>query len=1031
MVQAPILIFPFPFDGVGYSTNIEFQTVQGSVTSDIQQVLVNGSAEGVTYTAGETNFSFNTQLRPDENVFNFVAVNSFGISSVPTTLVITFTTPDSLSLVLQQPTAIRAERFRDRVKISVKENTEPEVIGYNFYYSTVPAGGDEGYKKLNVEYIQIPDNFVEETTVLNQNVVEDGNNRVTTTTESITQIFRYAINFFVSEHPEDSVLPTASRYFVVTAIGYDELTKELVESPYSAEIASAIVKFDTSIRDLVPRKMSDILVTAIERIRSVNDQIDLQTGSEIRDTSLDPSAKEIERVYVLLDFMHRSQSFLTLIQIEDENEDGVEDTVSESEYKQVLKDALYADTDEEVQQLVDDAFTKLAGNTNTFRKEATESLVTLTFYTTSAPTQDLVINKGAVVSSVADLDSGEVAQQFETLSQVTLTKANAGAFYDTLNGWYAVTVPARALVAGDAGNVGAGKIKLVNSGVPSQFKVTNQTSATFGTDQEGNLSLARRAMLAYISVDTGTPGGYLSKALAVNNVLNAKIISAGHPYMMRDWDEVRLKHIFGKVDSYLLGEVIEQVTEVFPFRYKKIGGSPTSPAEHFTVLSPFVVQSINTDVDAQHPIFRVSSIRNVTRNAEYDLTDLIIDVDTLYIDSVVNAGIGMALTDVISVVYEYRSDLIYIPLTQPIKDVVSLTGDASGPLIENMNYTLYQLEDPLLLGRSNGASDYIHIKFADGKPSGDLVHIVDEDLVLVSTTSHALKNQGVDTSGIVIKSADSLTIYMLNIDYKVSEDGVNTFISRVSSGIIEDGELVKVSYTHGENLTLVYTANSVIRDVAEVYKTQKHLTADVVAKEVQQTHFDMMATIVLRRNADQSKVDARIKTLLSRYVENMQIGHSIYQSDVIGVIELVDGVSHVVMPLLSMHRTDGSLINREQIEAVWVDMGDYYTTETPVLKHKTLATGGLSTKHKGVFESMEKPLKNMDTEGEVASTAGSAYIHGDGCISVNPIDTPIEDNLYYVSYYVYGEDDVQDIEITDVEKVMIGNITLIYTFGGH
>ncbi|GAG06523.1 unnamed protein product, partial [marine sediment metagenome] len=262
-------------------------------------------------------------------------------------------------------------------------------------------------------------------------------------------------------------------------------------------------------------------------------------------------------------------------------------------------------------------------------------------------------------------------------------------FFNSSNNRYEVKVQAQAQTAGSDPNVSAGKIINVISGVNQSVGVINDQAFSFGTDQESNVSLATRGMLAFVSLDTGTIGGYLAQSLKVPNVTRAKVIDAGNPFMERDWDEVRLKHIGGKVDVYIQGEIINEITETIAFQYPEIQNEIASVEN----VAMFQFRVLNPAVTVATPVFEVIQVRNLTRLNDYDITGYSI-VDGVIIDldetNATNITIGLDSLDTIEVTYKYIPELIHIFNLQPIIEVTDVTGELSGDL--NDNYNVYKEE---------------------------------------------------------------------------------------------------------------------------------------------------------------------------------------------------------------------------------------------------------------------------------------------------------------------------------------------------
>ena len=79
------------------------------------------------------------------------------------------------------------------------------------------------------------------------------------------------------------------------------------------EVVGEPIVIDKTIRDLTPRSTADILANMINNIFTKDQVIDFSPGSVVRDIFLDPPADEFRKLYVVLDFVSTSQSFLTFL----------------------------------------------------------------------------------------------------------------------------------------------------------------------------------------------------------------------------------------------------------------------------------------------------------------------------------------------------------------------------------------------------------------------------------------------------------------------------------------------------------------------------------------------------------------------------------------------------------------------------------------------------------------------------------------------------------------------------------------------
>ncbi|MBI4557841.1 MAG: PKD domain-containing protein [Candidatus Hydrogenedentes bacterium] len=87
--------------GANYSTNQSSLTLNGTCANDTNQIRVNGSASGVTYTAGQTTWTYTTTLAAGANVLSVTAVDAVGNISSPGSITVTLdTTPPSAPVII-------------------------------------------------------------------------------------------------------------------------------------------------------------------------------------------------------------------------------------------------------------------------------------------------------------------------------------------------------------------------------------------------------------------------------------------------------------------------------------------------------------------------------------------------------------------------------------------------------------------------------------------------------------------------------------------------------------------------------------------------------------------------------------------------------------------------------------------------------------------------------------------------------------------------------------------------------------------
>lgn len=895
------------------------------------------------------------------------------------------------------------------------------------------------------------------TVLLNYDISPDRRLR----TEEIQTTFErrefFVYDDMVTDDNADRLNINTDNYYVITAVAFDPVERKEVESLYSEELVGRPVILDTILKDLEVKDRRTIVVDHIRHIIENDPTIEVKPGSVLRDLNIDPKSEELARLYVVVDFVNRSGSFKTLLQLDDEDNDGFSDPVSESSYKQTLRDALNLD-DEEVQTLIDEAFDKLALNVFVLRQGAEQAIGEIVFYSDTIPTADVIVNTGATVSTVGDSDRGIDPVYFTVSSGETFPVEEHSFHYVPQRRRYEFMVPIIAREAGDDGNVDALSITASVSGVSGVTSVTNLEATLFGRDRESNDSLAERALIAFISVDAGTRGGYRATALRQANVYKENVIAAGDPEMMRDLDELRNKHVFGKVDVYIQGEHLSVVTEALAFDWFGVEAGPGVVVD----AEQMIVAPENESISALNPIFEVTSVVNKSRTAypgvipppplEYNLTGMEI-VNGVFInlnEAVQRAtypGIEplMCEGDILEITYKWRQSEDFILSNQPVTEIESVVGEVSGALTEGVHFDFYKTDDPLLLGRSTAAQAFIRFRTdaPDGLPAGGGHPTTDERMVLIAEIPVSTANVGVFPETVEvweIQDDGSRGVqYVEGVDYYVTAGDAKTpaTVERISTGSIANGEEVSVDYESGENFRVTYTVNALVIQLQGELEEMRHLTADVLAKEALETNVDIEMTVILRSGTDQAEADRNIRTEVSRYIGRRRIGQNLYQSDIIGVVEQVPEVDYLIVPLTRMARADGSFVIRERVRVqspnYWSpvpepELVDTYVTAEPVLEFPTVAGGGPVGTFKAVYE-YDFPLDVMDVETDVQLATGRAYIRSDGRLVVSPstrLDTPMALRQYYVSYQTYGVDGPHNIRVTGVEYVSLGDFFITY-----
>ena len=1028
------------------TVDMEVSVRGGAFTSDPDLVVFEGTTWLVPNPAV---YPDGLELVSGLNRIQIRAITTTGAVSTPATIDLTLVQEGDVGVVVQSPTNISIKQYNDQVEIAVEGIDDDNVRGYNFYASTEPGGGTSGYLRVNL-YTISDGTTIEELSVLGDvtvdaNVAMSGGEpaadplyvrlrgdqvdsfdailqddftqdiavsetvtkvRTTITVESVRQITSYSFKHSRTAG-QNSAPPTISigafaatpdtdpLYYVVTAIYYDSTTLVEVESPFSAEVVGHPIRVVANIGTFPIAGRQQIARDVITSIFRSNPQVRVDPGSVLRDTVIDPFSSEAERIRFLVDFLHRAQTFQGLLQIDDPQNTGTSDNPVTSSYKQALKKALFLSSDSAVQAVVDRAFDNIASRYGVFRRSGKFARSEVMFYTANRPTKSYSIALGTTVAAGA--------VNFSTTKAVEISLSHLASYFNPTSKRYFVRAPVRAAAVGTSGNVGAGQIRKIGTTGLSGLQVTNEAAAFGGLDLETNRGLAERAQNALASVDSGTVRGYLQTAADVPGVVKANVVAVGNDLMQRDLD-VSGTHRGGKVDIWIQGESLAQVTDTFAFTFEiakdiqfELIGDPAD----------LEFRSVDSNLSSDNPILELLdnssagyAFRNATTGLSFDITDAEITAYNTVRLSTDVVQPTVTLTDVILGDYRRREGSRFILTRQPVHEIVSVTGTVSGEL-ESDAYALYHPESPLEDGRSQLAGDYLLISGTtesngDLLPSGDSIQVTDESHVVIGSYIEYLDNLGANFLTIVVKSEDGLTTYRGPndpsgvSDYTIIDGGQTTAagIKRVDGGDIASGETVLVSYEHDENFTVVYTTNLVVSVAQDAVDAKRHVTADVLVKEAFAVPIDISATVVLKKGAEQSTVDQAIRTNLENYFAALRLGDPVRQSDVIAVIENTMDVSYVVVPVTKLVRAEGAAVIRESLstdragDVTYISSWSSSTVSVWIIEQEldaaTTDGGGPVMDFRSVVQDTMGLILQTSQPSTLGLEAGLAYIIGSG-----------------------------------------------------
>jgi uncharacterized phage protein gp47/JayE len=970
---------------------------------------------------------------------------------------------DELEGSVEIPTGVMIKRSQDSIKMLVPEaslnlGANAEFVGVNFLMSLTAGGGSNGYQRLNPSYVNTVDTSetVETVLVVNnyENIIEGLNVTTTETRQDRVNYYTYTINptvlnrmvqqgdipnIFLSDGV--SLDPSTSYYLIATFVVYDNVLSQVIESNYSIEIEGKFLEYSVDYSGLPERTQNDVISSINRRLISNNKAVNVISGSVIRDM-LDPISLEFEKYYVVQDFVFKSLSIDSLIAFDDADGDGISDPLQSSVGKLRLADALGFRSATNFQSFIDEQFDKLGSNYNVFRKGSVRATGSVIFYTSNNFNSDILISNGSILTAPSDPDTGRSAVTFRVVGTYILEADNKSYYYNSKLKRYEIEASIEASYAGSSGNVPAGSITM-SSGLNPALEVENLVPTDFGEDRENNRNLSNRIKMGIISYDSGTEGGYASAAQSVPGITESRIEKTGDPLMMRDFDASSNKHVGGKVDVYIKGDRKAQIIDQVSFSYSypaDVTGASVSERFDVTNASEFRLRCRNPKVSSSSPLVFVSSVRNVTRGRDYDITGLSIvgENDTIILNNTsTNQAIGLASFDVVTVNYKYRTSSLLKLSNQPVSDIISIV-DAQGNVIDDSFYRLVKREDPLDKGFSNIASDSVEFLFNQAQDFEEFLIVTDEQHDLFYNVEVALSNKGVDISTIVVSDPeDPSVVYQKDIDYLVitgSEVSRTSLVLKTGS-MIRQGGRVSVDYTAAQNFLVTYTYNSLINSVAEKISKTKHACADVAVKTAIGNFVDFSFQVIRSPGVSTSRLKSRIQTTLANVIGNLKMGERLSQGTVLSTIKSTSGVKDIVIPMVRMMKRNGSFISSDTLGLLPFEVYNRtnsfgivsYRTINPVLSYKTQDNGGPDNMFRTVYED-SVALTLVKDPSDVHKESGQAYIQADGRIVVSTLDgAPPHNKKYSAAYYVYygnNENVVGDIEVGQTEYIRVDSVSL-------
>lgn len=320
----------------------------------------------------------------------------------------------------------------------------------------------------------------------------------------------------------------------------------------------------------------------------------------------------------------------------------------------------------------------------------------------------------------------------------------------------------------------------------------------------------------------------------------------------------------------------------------------------------------------------------------------------------------------------------------------------------------------------------------------------DYNITLVSGIEHEMTKMGIDPDTIVVRPASDLEAdlepYIPFEDYRITQRGYKTFIEPVDSGTIVSSQAVNMEYYYSNELRFNISYDSQVEQVTEYLKDFSHAGSNFLVMNLRPVKIVVKAVVFVNNINQQPLIDSDIRNRIFRYVSQMGVGESLYESDVIGIIEQVTGVRNLRVKLAVLSLKEGEVSYLEKLdrndfhlyETGYVN--SYYTLPNFVnslgevvsnLRYVPLNNGGYPDKEREVlvdghyYEIVESP-------DLVSFARGRAHISSTGSVYISFIDPDLENPKIEVTYQINRGIKARDIIVFPFQYIEIDTIDLIF-----
>jgi hypothetical protein len=264
------------------------------------------------------------------------------------------------------------------------------------------------------------------------------------------------------------------------------------------------------------RDQDDVLTSMVETVEEIDPTIDVQKGP-IYESALVPWSKEVADTENKVDHLG---DFFQL---------------------------------EKLTNLSEDEIAQVGRNFGQEISEGTPSQGFLLFYTHQAPTSDITIPTGTLVSTE---DSEYV---YQTTVEASFSASNIAAYYNAENRRYEITIPGEAVERGSDYDAKQGRITVMLSPISGISGVTNSSDFEGGSADQTSTEFADDLRDLPLGNSLGTPGGYQAAAIRVAGgvIQDSAVVSTADSDI---YERYNLTGMRMGVDLYVIGSRLGPTT---------------------------------------------------------------------------------------------------------------------------------------------------------------------------------------------------------------------------------------------------------------------------------------------------------------------------------------------------------------------------------------------------------------------------------------------------------------------------------------